>query len=547
MASGGIVRRSMSIGTTRVRAPHYPIIYVRGYAYSQDEIEATTEDPYMGFNLGATKLRLETYGEVRRHLFEGPLVRLMKDYGYRDIYAEGREIAQVPPRRSIVIYRYYERLDNELGQSKLKTILAGDIDGAAMMEERARGLADQIDALRQLFCGDDEHATRAFRVNLVAHSMGGLICRCLLQKYGDLVRDAGGDSLVHKVFTYATPHNGIEMFGWNLAPKYFRRGEMAEYLAIAPEVQHALGGAVNTLDDKFDERRMFCLVGTNHQDYTAGFGFSRVGAGEMSDGLVAIKNATVHGVRHAFVHRSHSGAHGIVNSEEGYQNLIRFLFGKTFVDGGLQIQELPNLPLGGDVSLEVEAKVGLSGRPDFNLTERSKMGWSSAVRTSSQTEASDIDELVGLFSLLLLPEDLAGGGAEFCVDIAISPTVPIQDGIRQAGSFKPNQYLFRKSMVVRIDAETFRTSYVFDDESAFGGAAMSDVDSQQERDDGTHRAAIVLTSPNGFRAILSLTIGRETEDEQTPEPAENLSGSDTGTAVEPAEEEVATRAVAGAG
>lgn len=536
----------MAIGSTRIRAPHYPIIYIRGYAFSQDEIEATTEDPYMGFNLGATKLRLETYGEIRRHLFEGPLVRLMKDYGYRDIYAEGREIGEVPPRRAIVIYRYYEKLDSELGQSTLKTILAGDIDGAPMMEERARGLAEQIHALRALFCGDDEQLTREFRVNLVAHSMGGLICRCLLQKHGDLIRH-GGDSFVHKVFTYATPHNGIEMFGWNLAPKYFRRGEMAEYLAISPELQYSLGGAVNTLDNKFDERRMFCLVGTNHKDYTAGFGFSRVGAGEMSDGLVAIKNATVRGVRHAFVHRSHSGAHGIVNSEEGYQNLIRFLFGKTFVDGGLQIQELPLLPLGGDVSLEVEAKVALSGKPDFNLTERSKTGWSTAVRTSSETGVSDIDEMVGLFSLLLLPEDLTGGSAEFCVDIAISPTVPIQDGIRQAGSFKPNQYLFRKSMVVRIDADTFRTSYVFDDESAFDSEGLSDVDSQQDRDDGTHRAAIVLTSPNGFRAILSLTIGRETEDEQTPEPAENLSGSDTGTAAEPAEADVATRAVAEAG
>jgi hypothetical protein len=45
--------------------------------------------------------------------------------------------------------------------------------------------------------------------------------------------------------------------------------------------------------------------------------------------------------RGAYVYRSHSGYYGIVNSEEGYQNLTRFLFGDvripnratTLVDG----------------------------------------------------------------------------------------------------------------------------------------------------------------------------------------------------------------------
>ena len=54
---------------------------------------------------------------------------------------------------------------------------------------------------------------------------------------------------------------------------------------------------------------------------------SRHGA-PMSDGLVQIKNASVAGAPRAFVHRSHSGHYGIVNSEEGYQNLRRFLCGQ---------------------------------------------------------------------------------------------------------------------------------------------------------------------------------------------------------------------------
>src|SRR5207253_3187434 len=72
-------------------------------------------------------------------------------------------------------------------------------------------------------------------------------------------------------------------------------------------------------------------------------------AGEASDGLVRIENATTHGSAadgsdipspRAFTHRSHSGHYGIVNSEEGYQNLVRFFFGSLRVDGFLDIEAI---------------------------------------------------------------------------------------------------------------------------------------------------------------------------------------------------------------
>lgn len=81
-------------------APYFPIIYVRGYAMTPDEIAKIVATPYMGFNLGATKVRQAWDGSVRRHMFESPLVRLMKDYGYRDIYANGIEISGGIPSRS---------------------------------------------------------------------------------------------------------------------------------------------------------------------------------------------------------------------------------------------------------------------------------------------------------------------------------------------------------------------------------------------------------------------------------------------------------------
>jgi hypothetical protein len=98
----------------------------------------------------------------------------------------------------------------------------------------------------------------------------------------------------------------------------------------------------------FNPDRFFNMVGTNAGDYAVGRGLSRLLAGETSDGLVGIKNATTHGEWNgrevssprAFVYRSHSGHFGIVNSEEGYQNLTRFLFGNVRVDGVLEIDEL---------------------------------------------------------------------------------------------------------------------------------------------------------------------------------------------------------------
>jgi hypothetical protein len=60
----------------------------------------------------------------------------------------------------------------------------------------------------------------------------------------------------------------------------------------------------------------------------------------MSDGLVQIKNAYAAGTPRAFVHRAHSGHYGIVNSEEGYQNLRRFFFGNVRVHAYLDIAEI---------------------------------------------------------------------------------------------------------------------------------------------------------------------------------------------------------------
>src|SRR5450432_3772099 len=263
-------------------APYHPIIYVRGFAGTQGEIEDTVGDPYMGFNIGSTKSRQVWDGKMRRYYFESPLVRLKDepiwkttDQGlalstdrYDDVYVNGEDLtAPHPddgnrplrsditlPYQSIAILRYYDDASADFGDAKAHPI-----------EQFANGLSELILRLRTLVCRKGgKHPTRPdetldngvdekdFKVYLVAHSMGGLVCRAFLQnkKLGSQeARDA-----VDKLFTYATPHNGIDLRvvrnvpGWSALGEAtnFNRDRMAVYLGLpqtATEVSRLVGFA----------------------------------------------------------------------------------------------------------------------------------------------------------------------------------------------------------------------------------------------------------------------------------------------------------------
>ena len=333
----------------------HPIIYVRGYAMSQAEIDETTADPFCGFNLGSTVVRATPEKtRARKFIFESPIVRLASDFGYRDVFAEGHDISDSEwsgalPKKSIVIYRYYDPASDLLGSGETPKI-----------EEFAKGLSKLISRIRDLVCDNPENETTPdkFRCYLVAHSMGGLVCRAFLQN--PELDEAKARGYVDKVFTYATPHNGIDMAGINV-PEWlsrndinnFNRDRMSEYLNLRKQYQNTK--RVDWLpEETFPSEKVFCLIGTNRSDYEASKGLSRTFAGNGSDGLVRIENAWVCGVKadgqesvptaKAFVYRSHSGYFGIVNSEESYQNLIRFLFGDVRVDIWLDVEDI-RLPL----------------------------------------------------------------------------------------------------------------------------------------------------------------------------------------------------------
>jgi hypothetical protein len=337
---------------------YHPIIYIRGYAMTETERNETAADPFCGFNVGSTVFRAKPQKteNADRFVFESPVLRLVTDFGYRHVYQNGSDImdpdwqppldengdpTQGIPAQSIIIYRYYDDGSQFFGNGQPRDI-----------RSYAAGLGELILKVRDLVCSHGATPVKPedFKCYLVAHSMGGLVARAFLQN--PALGHADARKSVDKFFTFATPHNGIDVAGINvpswLTPaeaNTFSRPEMANYLALQP---------VNDRVDFMPESvlpadRIFCMVGTNRGDYEVLKGIVRAFVGHGSDGLVRVENATLWGIdaqnrirpaATAYAYRSHSGYFGIVNSEEAYQNLVRFLFGDVRVDIWLDVDQV---------------------------------------------------------------------------------------------------------------------------------------------------------------------------------------------------------------
>src|SRR5215218_8601344 len=239
---GSALRDRPEVVMTAAQDGRYlPIIYLRGFTFGRGGTETTVDDPFYGFNSGSTHVRQDETGQPVFYVFESPVLRLLSDHGYRDSYITGvqagldakglrtlekqqdkvdagrtagplrpgpedaagrlvsfpgQELFRAAPdgvigRRSLWIYRYYDQASRTYP----------DTPGRRQeIEESALGLSDLIAHVKE--------RTGAPRVNLVGHSTGGLIIRCLLQRTYPNLKQAAVDH-VDKVFTYATPHGGI--------------------------------------------------------------------------------------------------------------------------------------------------------------------------------------------------------------------------------------------------------------------------------------------------------------------------------------------------
>lgn len=293
---------------------YFPIIYVRGFAFSDSEIEETTDDPTNGFNIGTTHARQGFRGSPIRYRFPGPFVRLITDHGYEDAIRGYQDSAEgaVDPRRTLWIHRFYEPYSD--------TFVETGKGGRPTIVEAAIGLQNLVEHVRKVCFNED--ATDK-RVILIAHSMGGLVCRSFLQQ---VLETPAGD-VIEKVVTYGTPHGGIPFSNRliryhglsNFSPKDLFR-------ALAPKDVEEKDFDPQELEN-FDTERFLCVIGTNDLDYDVGGGVVRALAGAASDGLVPIDRAWVARAPRVYVHRSHSGRYGLVSSAEAWAAVERFLFG----------------------------------------------------------------------------------------------------------------------------------------------------------------------------------------------------------------------------
>lgn len=501
---------------TNRHAPYHPIIYVRGFAGTQGEIEETVADPYMGFNVGSTKSRRLWDGTMRRFFFESPLVRLKderiwtniggqpesSEARYDDVYVNGEDLTAPDPRdassplrsditlayQSIAILRYYDDSSVDFGDGSPHPIT-----------QFAEGLGKLILRLRTLICRkggkhpilgkplDNDVDEKDFKVYLVAHSMGGLVCRAFLQN-----KELGTEEArraVDKVFTYATPHNGIDLRvvrnvpGWNALGEAtnFNRDKMAGYLGLPPattEVSQLVG---------FPADRVFNLVGTNPADYLVAMGLSSWAVGDASDGLVRMENATTFSIDglsgqrvespRAYAYRSHSGQYGIVNSEEGFQNLTRFLFGTVRADGILDVQDvtLPdevqqaydrdNDSVRASYRFEIVATIRGS---QWQLHRRVVRENSAIQRTYNELfpkgpdgqRAPSTSTSPHLFSIFLDPtkSHTEAGSVAFAFDLAVLVPEYQIDGVLWLKQHFEGGYLYRKLIVVEATPDASEAS-----------------------------------------------------------------------------------------
>ncbi len=452
-------------------APYFPIIYVRGYAMTQGEQDQTAADPFCGFNVGSTTYRAvaDKKAPPKKFVFESPVLRLASDFGYADVYEDGLDILDADwagriSNRSVIIYRYYDQASTLLGTGETPPI-----------EDFAKGLSELILRVRDRVCAQAGAALapKDFRCYLVAHSMGGLVCRAFLQN--PALGDDAARACVDKLFTYATPHNGIDVRGINV-PKWlglndidnFNRERMAKYLKL--EALYKKTGRVDWLPESvFPSRKVFCMVGSNRSDYDAAMGLSRSFVGHGSDGLVKIDNASVWGVNSkgefsapsatAFTYRSHSGPYGIVNSEEAYQNLTRFLFGDVRVDIWLDIDEvrLPPALAGNknvDAVYQIEAMASPRGKRWY-LTRRIAAEDSVACRSHKALaqSASKLDRHVYLSTVFLANRarvDQSRPSLAYSLSLGVrAPDYEVEKRF-WADDHYEGGYLFRDGLIVEL-------------------------------------------------------------------------------------------------
>ena len=370
-----------------------PVILIRGFGGLSvaDEQKLT----YQGFNEGT----VYPHKRGENYIYEGMILRLLKSrWGYRDAtnvigyYSNPVEAARdIPPEidhlpatcfmgdcivmdpgmarqildsaedpcQTVWVFRYYDLKNREFA-------------------EYGRALVRLIMLVRGVCTR--RGSSESPRVNIIAHSMGGLIVREAIQR---TLPAAGKKAVDHinKVVTLGTPHRGI---AFQLLERWIPPVEAREELErFNPKVQADPDDETSAVNfhKYFPLERLLTVVGTNYKTYGvrgaswANRLFSLPGeygpSYNRSDGLVKQTNAQIHGAPRTFVHKCHGGEDSLVTSREAFEIATRFFFGD--VRARLRLVGA-KVKRGKDLIGKSEFFLGLSVKPrgvDFDLFHQS--------------------------------------------------------------------------------------------------------------------------------------------------------------------------------
>ncbi|MER2508677.1 MAG: hypothetical protein ABTQ27_07945 [Amaricoccus sp.] len=187
---------------------------------------------------------------------------------------------------------------------------------------------------------DDKSVAKPSKVNIIAHSMGGLIVRQAVQvNFGGPKADAA----INKVVTLGTPHKGISFqllreLGW------LRIRAADELWQFNPKNQLKKGNpcGFGTFPQAFPLERLLCVVGTDFRGYSIKIStlanriFSVPGEDALltynrSDGLVQQTYAVIDGSPRTYVNKCHGGGDSLMTARESFEIATRFFFGDVRV------------------------------------------------------------------------------------------------------------------------------------------------------------------------------------------------------------------------
>lgn len=265
------------------------------------------------------------------------------------------------PCRTLWVFRYYDLDDRKF-------------------EVYGKALVRLIDFIRDLAARKSESGTKP-KVNIIAHSMGGLLVREAVQiSYPAIGLKA--DDHINKIVTLGTPHQGIS---FQFLKNWIRIDAEKEIEHFNPDFQkdekNENEASFKRFQKHFPLERLLTVVGTNYRSYNVGVS-SRANrlfsvSGEFgpnynrSDGLVKQAYAQIPDAPRTFVHKCHGGFDSLVTARESFEIATRFFFGNVRARLRLVKAEITR---GQDAFGKSEFFFGVSIKPrrvDFDLFHQS--------------------------------------------------------------------------------------------------------------------------------------------------------------------------------